>query len=274
METEKKITPNDIFTQTLALIMQVNQCINDLQAEVDALKAEIAATPVLVAPVAVAPAPVVVEPVVSAVVVAPLFPEITSPKFVQVVLEAVINYRIKATNNPTSYDAIGLPSGVSLNNITGVISGKVAGSGIYSFQVEAINSSGKGAETVTLSVLGQSKGIPIVAPAPTVSNIGQLSNPNKGNTQLLISDGASNVQSGISNFFSGASPHAGQVIWDQTRNYWYQYQIYPHAPNPRWVLIKDPTNNWIIPSSVDHPINGSLRFIDGSVQTYYAGGWQ
>lgn len=57
-------------------------------------------------------------------------------------------HKVRARNNPTSFGAIGLPSGLSINPTTGVISGSVASSGTFPVTLQVSNASG----TVTKDV--------------------------------------------------------------------------------------------------------------------------
>ncbi|OYV01976.1 MAG: hypothetical protein CFE26_22485, partial [Verrucomicrobiales bacterium VVV1] len=64
-------------------------------------------------------------------------------------------YQIAAGNSPVSYNADGLPAGLTLNATTGVISGSVATAGTYLISVSANNAAGTGAVTTfTLTVAG------------------------------------------------------------------------------------------------------------------------
>ncbi len=61
-------------------------------------------------------------------------------------------YTITSSNNPTSFNATGLPSGLSINTTTGVISGKPTASGTAMVSLSATNAGGKGTKTLTLTV--------------------------------------------------------------------------------------------------------------------------
>ena len=64
---------------------------------------------------------------------------------------AMTPYQIVAINSPTAYAASGLPVGLSLNAVTGLISGTPSVAGIYAVSVNAANGSGTGT-TVSLAV--------------------------------------------------------------------------------------------------------------------------
>lgn len=65
---------------------------------------------------------------------------------------SAFSYQIAATNSPTSYNATGLPAGLSVNTGTGVISGTPTQAGTSNVTLSAANTGGTGTLTLTLTV--------------------------------------------------------------------------------------------------------------------------
>jgi autotransporter-associated beta strand protein len=63
------------------------------------------------------------------------------------------SYQITASNTPTSYAASGLPTGLSVNTGTGLISGTPTTTGVTSATISATNAGGTGSATLTITVL-------------------------------------------------------------------------------------------------------------------------
>ena len=81
-------------------------------------------------------------------------PVITSTNAVMATAYAAFSYQITASNNPVSYNASGLPNGLSINTSNGLISGTPAVTpGVYTIGLSAINSAGEGTKNLTLTLL-------------------------------------------------------------------------------------------------------------------------
>lgn len=79
-------------------------------------------------------------------------PVITSPLAAFALTGADFSYQIHASRSPTSYQAIGLPAGLAVNTVTGLISGSVAVAGVYPVTLSATNGVGTTEQTLTLTV--------------------------------------------------------------------------------------------------------------------------
>jgi hypothetical protein len=76
-----------------------------------------------------------------------------SPASLTIPENSVISYGIIAINTPTSYGATGLPSGLSVNTSSGIITGSSTVYGNFTVTFSATNSSGTGTQTFSLTVL-------------------------------------------------------------------------------------------------------------------------
>jgi hypothetical protein len=76
----------------------------------------------------------------------------TNPISVNGSAGAAFSYQITASNNPTSYGAIGLPSGLSINTSTGLISGTPSVTGTFIATISATNAGGTGSANLTFTV--------------------------------------------------------------------------------------------------------------------------
>jgi uncharacterized repeat protein (TIGR03803 family) len=90
-------------------------------------------------------------------------PVITSGLTANGAVGLAFNYQITATNVPTSYSAMGLPGGLSINPATGLITGTPTAPGTYSAVLTLSNAKGPSSAPLTITVT------PL--PPPTVTSI-------------------------------------------------------------------------------------------------------
>jgi uncharacterized repeat protein (TIGR03803 family) len=86
-------------------------------------------------------------------VVWPLAPVLTSATTASANQGQSFSYQITATNNPTSFRATGLPSGLGINPSTGLISGTPSATGTFACSLNASNPGGTGSGPLTLTVI-------------------------------------------------------------------------------------------------------------------------
>jgi hypothetical protein len=82
----------------------------------------------------------------------PPSPVITSSMTATGTVNTALSYQITATNSPMSFGASGLPSGLSVDTTTGLISGTAATSGTFNVTLSATNSGGTGTAILVLTV--------------------------------------------------------------------------------------------------------------------------
>jgi len=142
-------------------------------------------------------------------------PVITQPQNFTQAVNTSFSHQIVATNSPTSYSATGLPTGVTINTSSGLITGTLPNlttNQTFTVTINASNDTGAGTpRTFSITV--------VASPVITASNFG-------GNVETLIRSSAATATNGpvtwsISNiptFLIGASISNGGVITGTGQN--------------------------------------------------------
>jgi PKD repeat protein len=102
-------------------------------------------------------------------------PIITSPTSANVpgtVGTTLVTYPITATGLPTSYSATGLPPGLTLNTLTGAITGTPTAVGTYTVTIGATNSTGTGTATVVFAISAAAVAPIITIPTNPTGTVG------------------------------------------------------------------------------------------------------
>ena len=80
-------------------------------------------------------------------------PSITSSTSTSIAQGHSFSYQIKANNNPSAYNAVGLPPGLSCNASTGLISGTPSANGLTCVTISATNAGGTGNAPLLINVI-------------------------------------------------------------------------------------------------------------------------
>lgn len=128
--------------------------------------------------------------------IAPAPPVINSATTASGTVGTAFSYQITATNAPTSYDATGLPAGLSVNTSTGLISGTPTATGTSTVTLTATNAGGSGTATLTLTVVPPR---PVITSAATANGtVGVAFSYQITATNTPTSYGATGLPAGLS----------------------------------------------------------------------------
>ena len=106
-------------------------------------------------------------------------PVISSPTTVSGAQGETFSYQIAATNNPTSFGAMNLPDGLTVDHSSGLISGTPAQAGNYVVPIAANNAAGSGQAVLTIQVGG-----PVIQPSQLL-NISTRMRVHSGDNVLI-----------------------------------------------------------------------------------------
>jgi hypothetical protein len=168
------------------------------------------------------------------------------------------SYQISATNSPTSFAAVGLPEGLSVSTITGLITGKPTKAGVTNVLVTAVNAGGAGTDTLVITIVDPPAPVPPapvppapvpVPPAPTPPAPVPPPNP-----PMLIIPLEVKADSGMM-FSIKAVTEGKKVIWDvpdgvQYREFGKELVCIVSIKGPKTYIVR------CITSINDEPIEG------------------
>lgn len=137
----------------------------------------------------------------------PTTPIITSSATASATRGKPFTYRITARHEATSFDAIGLPAGLSVNTSTGIISGTPDTAGPFAVQIKATNTIGTDTNPLTLTVFEPSPLTIQITGSGTVSPDlnGQLLDVGK-TYKLIAKPGTGQIFAGWSNGITSLFP--------------------------------------------------------------------
>ncbi len=150
----------------------------------------------------------------------PSAPVITSPANATATASSAFSYAITATNSPTSFNATGLPAALTINTVTGLISGTPQSVGTSTITLSATNAGGTGTGTLVLTINPSTNPAPIVtSPLSAAGSVGSSFSYTITGTNAPTSYNATGLPSGLSinkatGVISGIPTAAGSLRCD------------------------------------------------------------
>ena len=182
-------------------------------------------------------------------------------------------YQITASNTPTSFNATGLPAGLTVNTTTGVISGTPTAAGTSNVTLTATNGGGSGTATLVLTIAGADTNVALNK-TPTASSV-QAGNPiagaNDGSaaTRWAAADGTFpqwwQVDLGANKTLSRCD-----IAWFSAATRAYKYKIEVSTDNVTFSLYKDNTANTTFGNTSDSKV-ATARYVRITVTGSSAG---
>jgi large repetitive protein len=178
---------------------------------------------------------------------APSLPTITSPTSASGTVGVAFDYQIAASQNPTSFGAMGLPAGLSIDPTGGAITGTPTTAGISSVTISASNASGSGLATLALTIYpnGQTDSNLALNQPATASSV------NGGNTASLAFDSDPTTrwesQQGVDpqwlevDLGFVANIHTIVLNWENAAGQNYQLQV--SNDNINWTTVQNVVGN-------------------------------
>ncbi len=103
----------------------------------------------------------------------PRFPVVSAPFYTEGEVGSALEIQVNATENPDSFHATGLPFGLEIHPVTGLISGTPLVPGYFPVRVEAFNASGHGSASLAILVKRAAAAPVYVGPSSIGGKVGE-----------------------------------------------------------------------------------------------------
>jgi CxxC motif-containing protein (DUF1111 family) len=192
-------------------------------------------------------------------------PVITSPTTATGTVGAAFTYQISATNNPTSFNATGLPAGLTVNTSTGLISGTPTAAATTNITISATNSSGTDSATVALTVSAASGGGNLALNQPSTASSAQgtsvagAANDSSATTRWTAADGTF-PQWWRVDLGSSQSLARVDIKWYSSASRSYKYKIETSPDDLAYTMKVDKTANTTLGDTSD-AFSATARYV-------------
>jgi subtilisin-like proprotein convertase family protein len=160
-------------------------------------------------------------------------PVITSDFVIVTIEDAPLNYQLTASNAVTTYSAIGLPTGTSIDTATGLITGVPIATGDYYTSLSATNATGTTTETVRFYIIEADPQLAEAVDQPSTTKIVSFGGSHWFLQSAHTDDGVDAAQSGLTadGKFSGMEfnvegPVALDFKWKVSSEANYDYLVF------------------------------------------------
>jgi hypothetical protein len=189
-------------------------------------------------------------------------PAINSPSTITGTVGSSFSYQITATNSPTSYGVVGtLPTGLSLNPATGLISGVPTTAGVTNVSINATNAGGTGANAPLAITLNGNLALTQPATASSFQTGNLVANGNNASTTDRWA-AANNTYPQWWRVDLGAMKTLTTVniMWYSSASRAYKYRIETSPDDGTYTPVFDNTGNTTF-GDTSNPIPGTARYV-------------